>query len=176
MFEVRITKSEFDFSDFEKVIFFKEGDGNKVKHHLQGIIYDDITAATVRNRLKKYGLKGNQDYKVSLVRDEEKYLAYIAKDGNMYVNTTDIDMDKYKGKFVDIKKSLSKVDKIFQNAEMGAPTSYYVDWAVSYFIENDLLINPNLIKNYVITYMSRTQSSFKKSLISSITFEIDRKN
>lgn len=164
MFEVRITRKEFPVTEcFEKCIFFREGDGIKVKFHLQGIVYDDITSATVRNRLKKYDLKGNQDYKVSLVRDEDKYLAYICKDKDLVINTTDIDIHDYYDKYVKTSDAKTKLQKIFQDCD-SLHAATLVSHAVDYYVNNQLSINPRLIQGYVLTHLSTHDREFRELL------------
>lgn len=172
MFEVRITRFQLEGLNtiFKKAIFFQEGDGEKVQHHLQGIIYDEITSRTVRDRLKKhYKLVGNKDYKVSLVKDEEKYLAYIAKEKNLYFNTTDIDIESYYDKWE--KKPTSKksrLQEIFEDAE-SSDTYTLVSHCIDWYIRNEKPINKHTIMGMVLTHQATYDRHFRELLTDRIT-------
>lgn len=170
MFEVRITREEFPLGEmFEKCIFFKEGNGVEVKFHLQGIVYDDVELPAIRARLRKEGLKGNQDYKCGTVKDEKKYLAYIAKDKNLIINTTDIKIEEYYGKYEKKEKSKKKIEQIFEGCDPSDSTYTLVTHAIDYYINNDLMINPRFIEGYVLTFKARSDYKFREKLTERIT-------
>lgn len=169
MYEVRITRSEFDLEKvFESCLFFREGNGVEVKFHLQGIVYDSVGMATIRARLRKLGLKGNEDYKCACVKDEEKYLAYIAKDQDLYYNSTDIDPTQYYGKYVKTTTSKSRFEKIFESCDSIHPKTV-VSHVLDYYIKNDLTVNSRLIQGYVTTYLCKYDTHFREKLTDTIT-------
>lgn len=169
MIEVRITRKEFPLQDvFEKGIFFLEGDGEKTKFHIQGICYDEIKLPALRARLRKYNLKGNEDYKLGQVKSEEAYLAYISKEENLILNTTSINIQDYYGKYVSQKKE-NKMEKIFKGVNPDDSTFSLISHVIDYYINNDLMINPRLIEGYVLTYKARSSRHFREKLIQKMT-------
>lgn len=177
MYEVRITRSEFDFSIFKSCIFFKEVGKITKKEHFQGIVYDKVTDQTIRLWLKnKAGLVGNQDYKVSKVKDEEKYLAYIAKDKNLIINTTEINIEEYYDKWDhDLKKKpLKIVDQIFQDFEGRKNPQELTTHCIKYMLDNDKTINSYKIQEYVTTYLVKNNDLFKERFIQDIAEKIEK--
>lgn len=175
MCEVRITRSFNEMVGLEfmfpKSVWYEEGGKDGKKVHLHGYV-EAYTSQTIRRKLREeYGLKGNEDYKVSNVKDYDSYIAYMSKDGNQKYSGLKIDFTQYK--WVDLKKG-SILDKIFKGAEKGCDVSYYVRWCVEYMLENNKLVNRRMIEIYVTSYLARTDSSFKSSLVSSISFNITR--
>lgn len=172
MIEVRITNAGVDIAQiFNKypLSFFVEEDASRL--HVQGIIDTNHTLQTVRNLLKSLGLKGNADYKCAQVKDLDKYLNYLCKGTKtlqpiVVYNGMNINVEeRWTNWDHELKqKPMSKVDKIFEGFVFTEPKwkniHDYDDlmyqasiYAVHYYKKNDLLINPGLIKNYVITYL-----------------------
>lgn len=167
VYECRITRDTIEEIEllFPKSAWFREG-GDGVKIHYHGIIFTDTTTVTVRNKLKtKYKISGNGGYKVSNVKKLDEYLAYMSKNTDCVYNGTDIDFSNYK--WVDSKK-LDKVDIIFKEFEYkgkGFLTSHDTDFndlknrlaehVMTYYRDNQLLINPSLMGTYCRTWLIR---------------------
>lgn len=177
MHEVRITREQFDFSIFKSCIFFKEIGKITKKPHFQGIVYDQVTDQTIRLWLKnKRGLRGNEDFKVSKVKDEQKYLAYIAKDKDLVINTTDIKIEEYYDLWDhDLKKKpLKLVDKIFENFEGRKNPQELTTHCINYMLDNDKSINSFRIQEYVTTYLVKNNPLFKERFTQDIAEKIEK--
>lgn len=151
-YECRITRDTIENIEllFPKSAWFREGGVKDVKIHYHGLIDSDITATTIRNRLKKqFNLQGNGGYKVSNVKNIESYKAYMSKNKQCVYNGLEIDFDKYKWE----EKTLSKIEQMFKDytgqiTDNRALTKYMI----KYYLDQQKLININQIATYIRTW------------------------
>lgn len=171
MVSIRITRSWQELQDLQNLfvqsVWFQEGDGISVKMHVHGYI-ENYSPVTVRKKLRTLGLKGNEDFSVTECKTLITYLSYISKSGLKVYDGTSIDWSIIP-KWVPPEKvdKMSMLDKMFT----GSDTTDRMELSmlcVRYLLDNNKIVNKNMVKNYVDTWLCKVDSVFLLSYCQSI--------
>lgn len=154
--------------DSEKYLISEEIGSIAEHKHYHWFILTSINNSTLRQRIRKYGLKGNGSYSLKKL-DEEfpiEYLAYAIKEGTYKHNLNEEELNKIKEYDLqvknDIKKTKSSRKKVIELLieslpedikEHHCPEEIIVNHIIQYHIESNLLINERRITDYAQTIL-----------------------